>query len=75
MLRRVEITEPTHIPEDVLSMLRGQVVERATLEEVVRWALMRREPFPVVDVIVQDEYTHDVVIRVRGDVYLVFDTT
>ena len=75
MLGRVEITESAHIPEDVLSMLRGQVVARATLEEVVRWALMRREPFPVVDVIVQDEYTHDVVIRVRGDVYLVFDTT
>ncbi len=75
MLWRVEITDPVHIPEDVLSMLRGQVAERATLEEVVRWALMRREPFPVVDVVVQDEYTHDVVIRVRGDVYLVFDTT
>lgn len=41
-----------------------------TLEDVLRWG------GDVVEVVVQDEYTHDVVVRVR-DVgpYLVFDTT
>jgi hypothetical protein len=33
--------------------------------------------FEVIDVVVQDEYTHDVVVRHGGqrDVHLVFDTT
>ncbi len=40
-----------------------------TLEDVVRtgWEL--------VDVIVQDEYTHDVIVRGPDGGYLVFDTT
>jgi hypothetical protein len=42
----------------------------ATLEDVVR-----RPDLALVEVIVQDEYTHDVIVR-RGDArYLVFDTT
>ena len=45
----------------------------ATLEDVLRWG------GHVLEVIVQDEYTHDVIVqapRARGDDgYLVFDTT
>lgn len=39
-----------------------------TLEEVLRAG------FDVLDVVVQDEYTHDVVTRAHG-VFVVFDTT
>ena len=42
----------------------------ATLEEVVRW------PGTIVEVIVQDEFTHDVIVAADdGDGFLVFDTT
>ena len=44
------------------------------LEDVVRWGLSLSPPTFVRDVVVQDEYTHDVVLVV-GDVTLVFDTT
>lgn len=40
----------------------------ATLEDVLA------RGFDIVDVIVQDEYTHDVVAR-RGESFVVFDTT
>lgn len=42
-----------------------------TLADVLRWG------GDVIDVIVQDEYTHDVVVRgpVAGPVFLVFDST
>jgi hypothetical protein len=43
-----------------------------TLEEVTRWALASGHR--VLDVITQDEYTHDVVIA-ANDVFLVYDTT
>lgn len=43
-----------------------------TLEELLAWC--RVHGGDVVDVVVQDEYTHDVIVR-RGDGYLVFDTT
>jgi hypothetical protein len=43
-----------------------------TLEDVLAWCRQHRSD--VVDVIVQDEYTHDVLVR-TPDSFLVFDTT
>ena len=40
-----------------------------TLEEILRWG------GHVLEVIVQDEYTHDVIVAGHGDGFLVFDTT
>ena len=40
-----------------------------TLEDVVAWP-----PGTLVDVIAQDEYTHDVVVRAH-ELYVCFDTT
>jgi hypothetical protein len=45
----------------------------ATLEDVLRFGFAQRPAWDVVDVVVQDELTHDVVVR--GPAYLVFDTT
>jgi hypothetical protein len=48
-----------------------------TLEEVLAWARAHGQPCAVVDVIVQDEFTHDVIVRgpTGGPAYLCFDTT
>lgn len=46
----------------------------ATLADVVRWGLAQAPPEMIADVIVQDEYSHDIVLPWRGR-YLVFDTT
>ncbi|MCU1282719.1 MAG: hypothetical protein JWM53_6265 [bacterium] len=43
-----------------------------TLEEATRWAFARG--FALVEVVTQDEYTHDVVFA-AGASWLVFDTT
>lgn len=43
-----------------------------TLEEVLTWA--RAHKADVVEVIVQDEFTHDVILR-EAERYHVFDTT
>lgn len=68
---RVSVSElraasgPAPTPDEV-----ALVQRLATLEDVVR-----RPDLALIEVIVQDEYTHDVIVR-RGDArYLVFDTT
>ena len=50
------------------------VFERAaTLEDVLAWATARH--CELVDVIVQDEFTHDVIVRATSPAFLAFDTT
>ncbi|HZF55060.1 MAG TPA: hypothetical protein VE093_40695 [Polyangiaceae bacterium] len=46
-----------------------------TLEDVVRWALSGEPRRMIEEVVVQDEYTHDVVMPYADGLYLVFDTT
>ena len=46
-----------------------------TLEHAFRWALARQPRLMPDDVIMQDEYTHDVLFRAAGERYVVFDAT
>ncbi|MEM9490435.1 MAG: hypothetical protein AAGC55_14910 [Myxococcota bacterium] len=51
------------------------VVGLTTLAQVIRWGLSRSPARMVEDVIIQDEYSHDVLIGWDAGRYLVFDTT
>src|SRR5579871_2040296 len=42
------------------------------LEELVRWGFAQSPPLDIKDVVVQDEYSHDVVLHWHGGRYLVF---
>ena len=46
-----------------------------TLDHVFKWALRQEPRFHPADVIIQDEYTHDVLFRAADDSFLVFDAT
>jgi hypothetical protein len=55
-----------------------QAIEREVagfrlLEELVRWGFANERP--IIDVVVQDEYTHDVIVRWSDRLVLVFDAT
>lgn len=51
------------------------VASQHTLEDVVRWGLSLTPPRLIADVVVQDEYNHDVVLEHPAGVFLVYDTT
>jgi hypothetical protein len=53
-------------------MYYGSVTRFDSLEDVIRWGFAHDHE--IVEVIVQDEFTHDVVMR-TGDTFHIFDTT
>lgn len=59
----------------VIASLEAMIGEPATLEEVLRWGLESKPMKTVSNVVVQDEYTHDVVMPIEPDVVLVWDVT
>ncbi len=71
--RTVEWRTPvsSDVRESVEALFHGQ----RTMEDVVRWGLAQRPVRLVEEVVVQDEYTHDVVIRHPSGVYLAYDST
>ncbi len=55
--------------------LEEAIARHRTLSEAVAWGLAHMPPLVVADVIVQDEYTHDVVLPYRDGRFVVYDTT
>jgi hypothetical protein len=52
-----------------------QVASHWGLDRVVRWALTRSPQGQVVDVIKQDEFCQDVVLRYDTSLFLVYDSS
>ena len=46
-----------------------------TLEDVLRFGLAQRPAWDIAEVVVQDEFTHDVIVAGPAPAFLVFDTT
>jgi hypothetical protein len=67
----VRVSLDAAVAESIAVVVAGQ----QTLEDVVRWSLGQRPVRAIERVVVQDEYTHDVVLRWGEGVYLVYDTT
>lgn len=63
------------LDQGTLESIEVTVHNQKTLEDVVRWGLVSKPPRLIADIIVQDEYTHDVVMPFRDGIYLVYDTT
>jgi hypothetical protein len=47
----------------------------ATLKSVLSWSMARKPRAEFVDVVIQDEFHHDVIVRVTDRVYAVFETS
>ena len=47
----------------------------ATLKSVLGWSMARSPRAEFVDVVIQDEFHHDVIVRVTDRVYAVFETS
>jgi hypothetical protein len=63
------------VPADAIASVETLVRVHTTLEDVVRWGLSQKPPRLVERVVVQDEFTHDVVVSFTPGVYIVYDTT
>ena len=75
----MRVANHANLPPEEISRIEGELAGQQNLNGVMKWALSHPEGTfirsVVADVIVQDEYTHDVVIPYRDGLVLVYDTT
>ena len=68
------VTGRERLSSELLAALKTELKGLTILQDVIRWGFSQTPPSDVADVVIQDEFTHDVVLPWR-DVFLVFDTT
>ncbi len=71
----MELICDASVARETRAELERLVSGQRTLEDVVRWGLAQTPVVIVSDVVVQDEYTHDVVIAHPSGYWLAYDTT
>jgi len=75
---KIRLVNQIKLPTKSITDLETEIPEQENLKDVMKWALSNPGEFVpqvVADVIVQDEFTHDVVVPWRDGLVLVYDTT
>lgn len=74
----IRISNFASVPAEVFAEIQEELSDQHTLKDVMSWALSDSGKFIpgiVKDVIVQDEFTHDVIVPWGSELVFVYDTT
>ena len=74
-MQEIPVHDHARLEQDRLAELRAEVQPLRTLGDVLAWSRSGTRSRQPVDIVTQDEYTHDVVFDLDGATYLAFDTT
>lgn len=74
VMRTIPVTGASDASPRAVARARTAVDRLATLADVLAWGRAQSPPAAVLEIVTQDEYTHDVVLPF-GDHFLVFDAT
>jgi len=73
--RMLTLTDRSGLAPGALAALAKDVAPLGTLADVVAFCAARTPRAAIADVVIQDEYTHDVVVTLGDGRALVFDAT
>ena len=76
--KRMQLVNQSKLSATKIAELEAEIPEQENLQDVMCWALsdpVSFVPQVVANVVVQDEFTHDVVVPWRDGLVLVYDTT
>ena len=74
----MRIVNRAELLPDRIAEIQAAIPPQENLKEMMNWALTNPSDFiskVVADVVVQDEFTHDVIVPWRDGLVLVYDTT
>ena len=75
----MRVINHTNLDPEQIAKIGVELSEQENLNDVMRWALSQPKgvfiPSVVADVIVQDEFTHDVIVPWRDGLVLIYDAT
>ena len=69
------LTDRSQLAPPAREALARELAPLHLLEDVARWAFAQEPLAAIADVVIQDEYTHDVIVPWREGRWLVFGTT
>ena len=74
-MRDIPVRAHSSIPADTFEAAAKILRTHATLADVLDWCRSQSPRTDLADVVVQDEFTHDVILEMGDGLHAVYDTT
>ena len=74
-MTQIELIDYAELEPDARDRMAKLVCGLTSLERVLNWGRGLTPPRDIEEILTQDEYTHDVVMRYDQELFLVYDTT
>jgi hypothetical protein len=74
-MKRIPLTDRLGLNEAEWRTLQRIVQGHQGLDDIFSWGRTQQPPILPADVVVQDEFSHDVIVPWAAHLYLVYDTT
>ena len=71
----MEFRDYAALPPERAKALSEELASLASLQDVARWGFACSPPREIVNIVIHDEFSHDVVMTGPEGLYLCFDTT
>ena len=74
-MRTIPLIDKSGLPPAEYAALADELASQRTLADVLAAGRVATPPREVAEIVTPDEYTHDVIVRLSGERWLVYDTT
>ena len=74
-MRAIPVTSLARRPQAEIDRLAADLRRHATVEDLLAWWRAQALPRDLANVVVQDEFTHDLVVEAGDGLVAVYDTT
>ncbi len=71
----MKVINVANLDQSVFEGIEKEIPGYPSLGDMVNWGLRQHQPVTIESVVTPDEYTHDVVMRWRENLYIVLGTT
>jgi hypothetical protein len=71
----LKVINSANLTDKALEAIETQIPSSPSLADVVNWGLTQRPSLSIDSVVTPDEYTHDIVMRWRENLFIVLGTT
>jgi hypothetical protein len=74
-MRDIPVRAHSQLPAEAFETAARILRTHATMADVLDWCRSQTPRTDLADVVVQDEFTHDVVVAIGGGLHAVYDST
>jgi hypothetical protein len=74
-MSKLSVENRANLPVEKIGELLSAVASHTSMKHALDWLLAQSPPLGLTDMVTQDEFSHDFLVGLPGELWLVYDST